>query len=92
MELIKQTEQYKIVDTSNEWTVTGTVYNNVNGSISMTCSVASEEGSIGNINYNKPAEGNITVSYDVAEANRDKFATYVDTLIDGILNQFVSKL
>lgn len=88
MELIKQTEQYKIVDSANGWTTSGTVYNNINGSLSVSCSVSSEAGQVGNLNYSKPVEGNVSISYDVAEANRDVFATYADTLIDGILEQF----
>lgn len=92
MELIKQTEQYKLVDSSNGWTASGTVYNNINGSISINCSVTSEETTIGNLNYSKPVEGNVSVSYDVAEANRDAFAAYVDSLVDGVLEQFTSKL
>ena len=90
MELIKQTEQYKLVDSLEEkgWKVSGTVYNNVNGSLSVSCSVSSELDYVGNLSYSKPAEGNVSINYDVAETNRDAFAAYADTLIDGILEHF----
>ena len=39
MELTKQTEQYKLFDHINDWVVTGTVYSNVNGGITINGTV-----------------------------------------------------
>lgn len=90
MELIKQTEHYRLADVveSTGWKVSGTVYNNTNGSISISCSFNSEMEHIGNLNYSKPVEGNMSLNYDVAEEYRDILAAYADTLIDSILEQF----
>jgi hypothetical protein len=88
MELIKQTEQYKLNWTIDEWVVTGTVYNNINGSLSVNCTVSSPSGQIGAVNYSKPVEGNSNISFEVSETNRKDFAIKMNDLIDQILANF----
>lgn len=88
MEFIKQSEQYKIVDSlENGWTVEGTVTKSRD--LNVWASVNSESnGQVGYINYTKPETGHVSLSYNVAEDTRDEFAEYVNTLVDTVLEHF----
>lgn len=92
MELIKQNENYTIVDkTEQGWNVNGSATCETNGSLSFNINVITELGDfIGDFYYSKPAEenANIHVGYNVAEINRDALVAYSDTLIDWTLEQF----
>lgn len=86
MELVKLHESYNLTkEFDNGWVVNGTVNVEEKGSVSMWCSVSTEENNIGNLNYSNPAEGNVNVNYDVAENLRDEFTNYTDLLIDELL-------
>jgi hypothetical protein len=88
MELIKNSENYNFTDVvDNGWTVTGSASNEVNGSMTLNINVTSDGEYIGDFYYNKPVEGNVHISYNVAEANRDLFVTYSDTVIDFVLSK-----
>jgi hypothetical protein len=88
MELIKQSEQYKVTDTlENGWVVNGTVTNGTD--LNLWVSVGQELGEmVGNISYTKPAQGNVSMHYDVAEDTRGEFAEYANTLVDYVLEYF----
>lgn len=91
MELNKKTEQYKLEDLYQEknWKIVGTVYNNTNGTVSMSFTVTDDlNESVGAMNYNKAEDGTINVNYDIKEDNRHEFTAYVNILIDNILSQF----
>ena len=89
MKVTKVSEQYSITDLlENGWEVNGSASNNVEGSISINVSLMADGEQIGNINYYKPAMGNINMNYEVAEKNRDAVTAYADTLVDSILEQF----
>jgi hypothetical protein len=85
MELVKQTEQYRLNDMMGEWSVSGNVYNNVNGSISINGVVTFGSEAIGNFNYSKPVEGNVTFNCETSENNREVFSNQASTLITKIL-------
>lgn len=89
MELIKNSENYNFNDTTdNNWNVSGSVSNEVTGNINVNINVSSDSGYIGDFYYNKPIEGNIHMSYNVSEENRDDFVAYTDKALDFILTQF----
>ena len=85
MELVKQTEQYRLNDMMGEWSVSGNVYNNVNGSISIKGVVTFGSEAFGNFNYSKPVEGNVTFNCETSENNREVFSNQASTLITKIL-------
>lgn len=88
MELTKQTEQYKFIDVIGELSVVGTVYNNVNGSLSITGIVNTDSKQIGNFNYSRPIEGNISLNIETVENNRESFSSQINVLLNKILAQF----
>ena len=89
MELIKQHESYRMTkEFENGWSAEGTVtHNEVEGGLSMWCSIKNELDHVGNLNYSKPKSGNINVNYDVAEINRKTFNECVNLLIDELLTK-----
>lgn len=89
MELIKNSENFKFVDTTKDgWKVNGSVNHELNGTVSININVSSDTDYIGDFYYNKPIEGNVSVNYNVSEANREAFVNYSDTVIDFVLTQF----
>ena len=88
MEITKQTEQYKFIDSIGEWSVMGTVYNNVVGSMSISGAINSEVEQIGNFNYSKPVEGNITFNIETQENNREIITSGINCILNKILDQF----
>ena len=93
IEIEKQNETYKISETaSNGWKMTGSADNNTDGSCSINFSVTKSgelTEDIGSCSYFKPVgEGMVSVNYNVTEANRDEFVSYVDTVIDSVLAKF----
>ena len=89
MELIKNSENFKFVDTTNDgWKVNGSVNHELNGTVSININVSSDTDYIGDFYYNKPVEGNVSVNYNISEANRETFVHYSDTVIDFVLTQF----
>ena len=89
MELIKHSEYYTFNDTTeNGWNITGSVNKECNGNLNISINVSSELEYIGDFYYSKPTEGNINMSHNVSEANRDMFVTYTDSVIDFVLEQF----
>lgn len=89
----KQNEIYQISEvTDNGWTMTGTAENRTDKSCSINLSI-SKPGelmeSIGSYNYYSPVENEmISINYNVTEANKDEFLTYVDTVVDTVLAKF----
>ena len=90
MELTKQNERYTFADSlENGWNVNGSVNNEINGSLTISASIYEGEGLIiGSFNYYKPSNGNVSVSYDVAETNRDTLTEYINSAVLYILGQF----
>lgn len=95
IEITKQNENYQISDTAeNGWSMMGTASKESGGSININFSVSDPSGlednqAIGNCSYSKyDSSDRVSLSYDVDEANRDEFATYVDTVVDAVLAHF----
>lgn len=89
MELIKNSEYYSFNDVANNgWKASGSVNKESNGNLNINVNISSELEYVGDFYYSKPAEGNISMSHNVSEANRDEFVTYTDTIIDFVLEQF----
>ena len=86
MNLVKQTEQYHLEYSKNDWETSGTVFNNADGSISMTCSVKEEDLNIGSFTYNQPKEAKVSVTFEFDAANTYKFAPYALEVISEVLN------
>lgn len=89
MELIKNSENFNFNDTAeNGWKAIGSVNKESNGNLNININVSSEFEYIGDFYYSKPTEGNIHMSYNVSEDNRDMFVAYTDSVIDFVLEQF----
>lgn len=94
IEITKQNETYQISDTAdNGWIMSGTANKDSNGALNVYFQVNKQESEentlIGNCSYSKYVDSDrVNLSYDVEEANRDEFATYVDTVIDAVLAHF----
>lgn len=96
VEITKQNETYQISETTEDgWSMQGNASKDTNGSLSMSFQVNKSEdlggsdSNIGNCNYTKfSGSDRISLNYDVDESNRDKFATYIDTVIDSVLAHF----
>lgn len=90
--ITKQNETYNISETAeNGWVMKGTASYNTDGTCNVSFTVNKSGGlteDIGNCSYYKPIDGMVSVNYNVAEANRDEFVTYVDTVIDTVLAKF----
>lgn len=89
MELIKNSENYNFNDTTdNNWNVSGSVNTEVTGNINVNINITSDSDYIGDFYYTKPTEGNIHMSYNVSETNKNAFVTYTDKALNYILTQF----
>ena len=90
MELIKQNENYTLKDTlENSWYTNGNVAYDVNGMLSLWANISKEDGSpVGNIQFTRPAEGNINITYDAAEENITELSNYATKLIDFVVEKF----
>lgn len=91
MEINKKTEQYKIEDVLEEknWTTQGTIYNNMDGTLSISCSTSLKSGEfVGSVNYSKMKEDTVNINYEISVNNRVSYNNYINSLIDNILEQF----
>lgn len=92
MEIVKQNETYRITDSVNGWEMEGQTSKDVNGSLNISFSVNAPgelQEYLGDCNYSQPSEvEKASVNFNVAEANRDKFVAYMDTVIDAVLLHF----
>lgn len=93
MKIVKQNETYQISDTNeNGWEMTGTASKDINGSLNINFTV-SKPGelmeNIGDCNYSKPVDNSmISVYYSVSEDKRAEFVSYMDSVIDSVLQHF----
>lgn len=90
MEIIKQTETFKLVDTTDAFEMSGNATREASGALNVYFSVNKVSGeAVGNCNYNKYAESE-TVQFGVncPEENRDELTAYADTVIDYVLEYF----
>ena len=93
IEIVKQNETYRISETTeNNWNMSGTAEKNADGTFNINLSVEKTGElmeNVGSCSYYKPADQDmVSVNYNVSEANRDDFVTYVDTVIDTVLAKF----
>lgn len=89
MELIKQHESYLIQgNLDNDWGVNGYITVEANESFSMNISIFIEDKLIGDFNYSKPVEGNISMLYTIPEEHRMEIVSYANTIVDFVLEQF----
>lgn len=88
MEIVKQNCTFSISDTtSNGWKMSGNYSLETQGALSINYSVVNElEENIGDCNYYKPTDGRISVNYSVLEANKAEFSTYMDSVVEQIIN------
>lgn len=90
MEIIKTNETFNLTDSNETYSVSGTVTNNVNGTMDMYFTVNYLNGEyVGSFNYNKyEGQGNINFNLNCAESLRDELTLYSDSIIDYVLNYF----
>lgn len=92
MEIVKQSETYRITDSVNGWEVEGQASKDVNGSLNINFSVSTPgelQEYLGDCNYSQSSEvEKASVNFNVSEASRDKFVAYMDTVIDAVLLHF----
>lgn len=93
MEIVKQNETYQISDTNEKgWEMTGTANRDVSGSLSINFRV-SKLGelveNIGDCTYSNPSDnGMVSIFYSVLEDKRAEFVSYIDSVIDSVLQHF----
>lgn len=88
MEIVKKHEVYNISDTSeNGWEMTGSASKNSEGSLDINFSVSKQGESIGNAGYYGQSSS-ISVNFSTTESNREDFTTYVNAVIDTLINHF----
>ena len=89
MELIKQHESYLIQgNLDNGWGINGYITLEADESFSMNISIFIEDKLIGDFNYSKPVEGNISMLYTIPEETREEIVTYANTIVDFVIEQF----
>jgi hypothetical protein len=91
MELIKQNENYTVVDTTESgWNVGGNVNHETNNTITINVNISNQDKYIGDFHYYKPVGENaaVHVGYNVSEDNRSEFVNYTNNLINQVLEQF----
>lgn len=93
MEFKKISEQYSVKDVieENGWAVSGGATLEIDGHLTIYWEVLEEDVKIGSFNYAKPAKGNATISYSIAEENRIIFMNHSMDLLEEILKNFKSE-
>lgn len=90
MEIIKQTETFNLVDTTDAFTMSGNATKEASGALNIYFNVNKVSGeTVGNCHYNKYAESeSVQFSVNCSEENRDELTVYADTVIDYVLEYF----
>lgn len=90
MELIKTSESYNLVDTTEIWNILGSVHKEINGLIRISISVSKIDTGdyIGNFNYTINTEGNVSVNFDCGKNYDEDLFNYGNVLVDKVVNQF----
>lgn len=92
MEIVKQNETYKITDSVNGWEMEGQASKDISGQLNINFQVTVPgelAENLGDCSYSQASEHErASVSFSVAESNRDKFTAYMDTVIDTVHQHF----
>lgn len=88
MEITKQNQTFNIKDTtSNGWTISGTVTQEVNGYTSISFSINKDgelSNQVGYYNYSIPKEGMANVSMSAMPENIDTVLDYAQTATQSV--------
>lgn len=90
MEITKQNEVYRITDSFETWTTEGTAQKDITGAVNINFYVSGENSErVGDCGYFRPnSSESESINLNIAESNRDKFVTYINTVINTILEHF----
>lgn len=99
MEITKQNQTFNLKDTTSDgWTVSGSVTQEVDGSTSINFSISKDgelNNQVGYYNYNVPTNGMVSVSITALPENLDVVIDYTQTatqlIKDYLANQTISK-
>ena len=99
MEITKQNQTFNLKDTTSDgWTVSGSVTQEVDGSTSVNFSISKDgelNNQVGYYNYNVPTNGMVSVSITALPEHLDAVIDYTQTatqlIKDYLANQTISK-
>lgn len=99
MEITKQNQTFNLKDTTSDgWTVSGSVTQEVDGSTSVNFSISKDgelNNQVGYYNYNVPTNGMVSVSITALPEHLDTVIDYTQTatqlIKDYLANQTISK-
>ena len=89
MELVKTSESYNLVDTTEIWNILGSVHKEVNGLIRVSISVnkIADGNYVGNFSYTINTEGNVSVNFDCGKNYDSDLFAYGNLLVDQVVSQ-----
>lgn len=76
MNITKQSENYVINDTYEDWTITGNLAKDSVGSINVNYSINSELSHVGDFRYSLSSSKNVYITYEAQEEYLDKVKEY----------------
>ena len=76
MDITKQSENYVINDTYEDWTITGNLSKDSVGSVNVNYSINSELSHIGEFRYSLSSSKGVYVTYEAQEEYLDKVKEY----------------
>lgn len=76
MNITKQSENYVINDTYEDWTITGNLSKDSTGSVSINCSINTELAHVGEFRYSLSSSKSVYITYEAQEEYLDKVKKY----------------
>lgn len=90
MEIIKQTENFTLTETTDAYKSAGSITNSASGQLNVHFTINKVEGDyLGDCYYNRQSETNAaSFSISCPEENRAELTTYAVGLVDSVLDYF----
>lgn len=90
MEIIKQNENFNLVDTTEKYDTNGNVSREASGALNIHFTVMGKDGErVGDCHYNRYGdEGAVNFGVSCVEDVREELTTYSDSVIDSVLEYF----
>jgi len=76
MDITKQSENYVINDTYEDWTITGNLTKDSVGSVNVNYSINTELSHVGDFRYSLSSSKNVYITYEAQEEYLDKVKEY----------------
>lgn len=76
MDITKQSENYVIKDTYEDWTITGNLSKDSTGSVNVNYSINTELAHVGEFRYSLSSSKSVYITYEAQEEYLDKVKKY----------------